>query len=269
MAYFAKSGTELDRKLLKRPDEFYSHVRSWFEKFSQNTKQMGIAFGVFLIITAGIGVYLNQKDAKETRAQNQLFLAQKTLAESLKKLAAAEKKPETPSEEKANAKTNAKTKEPSPEEILFKKVDVDSTFTETIQKMKTVAQDFPGTHAAYEALSTLGTLYYRHGHAEKSIDWFLKASQEASGSFEKALALLSLAYAYENSGKYSEALTYFEKALNTGEKSVRGDALLSMARNHESMKAKDKAKTLYDQVISEMPETEFSKHAELYKSLIE
>jgi Tfp pilus assembly protein PilF len=227
---------------------------------------------VVLAIAASAALYLNNKEAKEAQAQNQLFLANKALNDQLKKVAAtfapAEPEKKVADKAKPDAKTPPK-KEASPEDVLFKKIEVDAQFAESISLLKSVANQHGGTRAAYESLFTLGNLYFRHGNAEKSIEWFQKALNVSPSTFDKALAMSSLAYAYENTGKPADALSYYEKTLNTGEKTLRADTLFSIARIQESMKQKDKAKAYYDQIISEFTETEHARNAELYKSLVE
>jgi tetratricopeptide (TPR) repeat protein len=115
----------------------------------------------------------------------------------------------------------------------------------------------------------LGTLYFDHGDFAKALPWFEKAAQSASGSFERALALSSVAYTQENLGKPSDAVQTYQKALNLGEGGLKGDLLLGMARSYEALQDTAKARSSYDQILKDLPGTEYAKSAELYKGWLQ
>jgi TolA-binding protein len=143
---------------------------------------------------------------------------------------------------------------------------VDAKFPEAVKKYKDVIAQFDGTRAAHEARLALGTLYYNHGAPAEAVPLFQAAAGSATGSFEKSVALESWGYALENDGKYAEAITAFEKAANYAEGSVKGDSLLAIARCHEAMHDVAKARSTYDQILSQLPNTDAAKAAEGLKA---
>ena len=115
----------------------------------------------------------------------------------------------------------------------------------------------------------LGQLYAQHGQPEKATPWFQKGLDAASNSFDKAMAQAALGYINEKIGKHSDALALFEKALNQGEATLKGDLLMAIARCHEGLKDGAKARATYDQIIKQLPNTEYAKNAQLYKDMLE
>ena len=137
---------------------------------------------------------------------------------------------------------------------------------ETIKKLLDLDRDFRRSRAAFDARLKLGDLYYNHGDSVKALIWFQKAAETSPRAFEKVFALSSVGYAQENQGKYPEAITAFQTALDMGEPAMRADLLLSLARCNEATHDLAKARSLYDQVLVEFPNSENSQLAELFKS---
>src|SRR5262249_21213986 len=145
-------------------------------------------------------------------------------------------KDEKKDDAKKDAKKDVKKKaEPNLDAVEFKKLDVDAQLTDGASKLKHVASEYVGTRAGYEAAVQLGNLYFDHGDAAKAVEWYGKAVDTAPGQFEKALALSSLGYSQENAGKAADAAQTYERALNMGEGSIKGDVLLGMARSYEAL----------------------------------
>ena len=145
-------------------------------------------------------------------------------------------------------------------------MDVDTHYPEAVKKLKAVDQDFTKTRPAFEARLKLGNLYFNHGNFEKALPWFQKAVDTAPAKLEKALALSAVGYTYENLGKGNTAIQSFQKAIDLGESSVKGELLIAIARCYEEIHDTAKARSTYDQILSELPNTEYAKNAEVYKS---
>jgi tetratricopeptide (TPR) repeat protein len=152
---------------------------------------------------------------------------------------------------------------------MYKKFDVDTTLAEPVKQLQLIVTDFSNTRAAFEARLTLGDLYYNHGQAEKSVKWYQEAADSAPGTFEKALAFYALGYSFENAAKPGEALKIYEKALNQGEVGLKGDLLLATARCYESMHDIAKARSTYDRIIAELPNTDYATSAQVFKAQIQ
>ncbi|MCM2322485.1 MAG: tetratricopeptide repeat protein [Oligoflexia bacterium] len=262
---YSSAGTTLDRKSLKRPDELLKILNQFFGGLTQNYRLfLAVVLGVVAI--SGLGVFATTwREAQSKEGNNAFFVAQKALDEALGAYAAKTK----PVEVKTDAKA-PETKLPvSAETVRFQKFDVDATLGSPITQLKAVADRYDGSRAGFEASLALGNLYYEHGESAKAVVWLEKAAKEKLSPFDQATVLMALGHAYEDSGKAPEALKTYEKALATGDTVVKGQALLSIARSHELLKDVAKARSTYDQIISQLPSTEHAKTAEARKALLE
>lgn len=270
---FSTVGTGFDRKSLKKPDGFVSAVSRFFSSMNKHTT--GLIGAVVGLIALGVivGLWMNRIDAKTEASRNALYLAEKTMGTELKALAEKVKPPVAPTQKKS--KNQDKDKNPEADLALqsaqweaaaTQKLDVDANFPEAVKKLKAVETDFGKTRAAHEARLKLGNLYYNHGEYAKAVAWYEKAVSSAPGNFEKTLALSALGYTYENLGKPSEAVQTYQKAVNLGEGGLKGDLLLGMARSYEALHDTAKARSTYDQILSELSGTDYAKSAEVYKS---
>lgn len=203
-------------------------------KMSAQTKPVLIILGIVLVIIGLTSFLLNQKESRQGAAQTALYLAMKSVAQETK------------------ATTTGA---------------VAVRFKTSIDQLSKVSHDFSGARAAYEAELKLGDLYFDNGEAASSIKWYESATRSAPRGFERMLAFYALAYAYEATQKYPEALKSLEKAQNQGE-GLKAEILLSMARVHGLMKDNGKAISTYDQVIAQFPNSEYARDAETQKSFV-
>jgi TolA-binding protein len=253
-----------DPNAVRPPDEAWlKPVYRFFDALaSRPSFLIGLLVAVAVAVLATV-LYLNKQDARNTASSSALFQAEKAQEEESKAIASA-KKPAAPESAK-NGKVAA-PKADAEDAVEFEKVDVETKYAQSIQKLKAVVDQYPGTRAAFEARMSLGSLFYNHGEPAKAAPWYEQAAQGAPKSYDRAISLSSYGYALENSGKYQDALTAYQKALGIGESSLKGDLLLSVARSYELLKDNAKAKSTYEQVISQLPNTEQAKTAELLKS---
>lgn len=203
-------------------------------KMSTQTKPILITLAVLLAIIGLTSFLLSKKESRQGAAQTALYLALKTEAQ----------------ESKATATGSVATR-----------------FKDSLEQLTRVSKDFSGTRAAYEAELKLGDIYYDHDEPQSSIAWYESATKSAPRAFERMLAFYALAYAYEATQKYPEALKALEKAQNQGE-GLRAEILLSMARIYSLTKDHGKAIATYDQVISQFPNSEYARDAETQKSFV-
>ena len=240
-------------------------VSGMFDQLTSKTSVLVGGAAGLIAVGVGIAFFMGRMDSKAQSAKNALYLAEKSLESEMKIVASQEKPAQTTP---ANTAKDKKQPEQSPDAIAYKKLDVDARFPEGVRKLKAIDQDSGGTRAALDAQTKLGSLYYNHGEFSKALPWFEKAAGSASG-FEKATALSSVGYTYENLGKPTEAITYFQKALNLGEASIKGDLLLALGRCYEALHDSAKARSTYDKILSELPNTEYAKSAEIAKSQLQ
>lgn len=252
----------LDRKALKQPDEFMSKTQAFFQSIVKNFRAVLAIIVLFLVLGAAAAFFMGKKDAQSDTARNAKFLADKTFETELKALAGANVPPLKEGEK-------AKAAVPSAEALEFKPMDVDAQLPKTVAQYRAVIQDFSGSRAAQEARVSLAALYFHHGQIDKALPLYENAVSSAQGSFDKATSTMAVGYCQEDLGKYSEAVQTFQKAINLGESAIKGDALLAMARSYEKLKDNAKAKATYDQVITQLPNSEYAKSAEQLKSAVE
>jgi tetratricopeptide (TPR) repeat protein len=236
-------------------------------------KTVAIGLGVLALIGGGAAFFSGQKDARRNEAKNALYRAQKTYESELKAIAATMPKPpvEKPKTIKGKNGKDVKAAAPAAPEVdplaaAYARVAVDERFAETVKNYTIVSNDFNGTPSAFEARLALGNLYMNHGDTAKSVAWFEKATTSAPNSNEKAFAWNAYAYALEGTGKFTEAFSAYEKSLNQGIDGLKGDSLFGMARTQTLAGDAAKARTYYDRVISELPESEYARIAKQLKA---
>lgn len=222
---------------LKNRDDFFIVVYEFFEGLSKRPKLLIIA--AVALVGGGflIAHQVNHREAVQESAKSALYAAQQAI--------------EGKTPEKASP---------------YQKIDVDSQYGDGIKKLATVAENYPGTRASFEAVLQIGNLYYDHQSPEKAILWFSKAADGAPAQLEKASALSALGHAQENAGKFSDALQSYDKAINLGEGSLQGDLLLAKARCEEALHDVAQARSTYDQILAKLPETESSRIATILKN---
>lgn len=229
---YSSTQSGIDRKSLKKPDHFMVSITRFFTQISKHTVLFfgGIA-GLFLLGVGG-AFYAQHREARNEAARNALYLAEKSLEKDAKATAGP----------------------------------VETQYADSIQKLKGVESGFGSGRAVFEARLKLGDLYLNHGDPNQASTWYIKAVDVAPGRLEKGLALSALAYAQENLEKPNEALQSFQKALNLGEASLKGDLLLGIARCYSAMQDSAKARSTYDQILTDLPNTEYSRTAEILKN---
>jgi tetratricopeptide (TPR) repeat protein len=249
----------------KNGDEFVSGVNSFFE-FLAKRARLFVALGVVVLIGSAIFAFnANRKSEKTDAGRNALYLAQKSLDTQLAVLAkaAAPAAPSTPAS-KGSAEKAAKPADP--EVVAFQKMNVDTQFADAVGKFKAVAQDYGSTRPGLEAMLILGKLYLNHGEPQKAEEWFHQAVEHGQNGMDRASAWSNVGYADENQNKYKDSLDAFDKAVGMGEASLKGDLLLSKARVFEELKDNAQAKSTYEQIQSLLPNTEYAKLADSFKS---
>jgi tetratricopeptide (TPR) repeat protein len=263
----SSSNNDINRKDLKQPDQFTNIVRRFFIEMAKHSRAMLIALGVVFIIGVVGALFLQQRETNGIKASGALFVARQSLEKQL--LNIAETSAPDKNQDKDKSKDKGKEEKPSIDSIAHKKLDVDAVLADSVAKIKSVAKDYSGTRAAFDAQIMLGDLYFNHGQPEKSVAWYKEAVNQATGSFDKMLSLYSLGYAYENTAKYQDAVQAYDRAINLGDFGLKGDLLLGIGRCYEATRDLAKARSTYDQVIAQFPTSTYSKTAEFAKSRIE
>ena len=249
-----------NRKLLKRPDRFSSFFSSFFAKVSSQSNLAWVGLVSFLGLGVLGSLYMNHRDSQAQTARNALFFANQSLESELKAL---DEKAPSPA---ASSTPTKKAPKSILAKTLYQPLNVEAQFPEALKKLKNVEREFSGTAVAFEARLQLANLYYDHGHSAEAQVWYEKALQSAPRGFEKAAIRSALGYTQEALGKPTEALDSFQKALQLGDENLKGDLLLSVARNYEALQDSANARSTYEKILNELPDTEYAKSAELLKN---
>lgn len=264
--------SEITSSIPKGTDEFTSDVSGFFETLAKNWHAV-VAVIVLAVIGSGVAVFMmTKKEERVDQGRNALFLAEKNLDEQMKKMAqpaetssnleAAVKDPKAANAARMKAAAEA-------DAVSYQHFDVDAKLGDTVKQLQAIGQGYPNTRPGYEAMMLLGKLYLDHGQALKAQEWFVKSTESAPTKLDKALAWSSAGYANENDGKFKEAIEAFDKAIAQGEGVLKGDVMMGKARSYQALKDNGQAKTTYDQIISQLPNTEYSKSAESLKARLQ
>lgn len=268
MPSFASSSQSsgVDRKLLKKPDEFVASLQRFFKGLAGHSRTVWIALAVLAAVGVLGAVYANYRSDRIHAAREALFQARQTLEREL----TAVKKAAAPATEKA-APTKDTEKEGVTDlsSVAYQKFDVDETLPETTRQLKAIIQDFGSTRAGFDARLALGDLYFNHGNPTGAVSWYEEAVRRAPGTMERALSLYALGFAQENEGKHAEAVKTYERVIHTGEEGMRGDVWMAMARSFEAMRDSNQARQMYDKIISELANTEYAKKAEILRAQLQ
>lgn len=247
-------------KLGKNADKFTKSTYRFFDSLGSHSRGLMIVLGGILAVMLVAVMIMSQKERVSSEARGQLFLAQKQYDTELKALMPPAPKPPDTKDPKA------KPPAPPVDDTEFKPFDVAAKMPGSVKAYQAVITQFPGTRAAYDAQMALGHLYLQHGQAAPAEELFGKATQASPRGVERALSFLALGYAQEATGKLKESIDAFTTALNTGEDVAKGDSLMGIARAYEGLHDLANARTTYDKVIAQLPNTEYARNAELYKA---
>src|SRR4051812_28199820 len=102
---------ELDRKALRRPDEFTQSVRKFFDSIAANSRTTLAVIGVFFLIGLAYAFYSNQKAESSHEASDALYKARHLMETRLAAMApasAADAKDSAKARDEKGAKPAAK-----------------------------------------------------------------------------------------------------------------------------------------------------------------
>ena len=271
------NASSVSKNPLKRPDGFVLTVRKFFDEAGKHSQGVIAIVVGLVVIAAGGGFWLNHHEAKSAQGRDALYKAKQGLEKELTAFATATAPKTVPVEKAAPLGKDGKAGKDAPkppatptaESVAYKKAEVDTQFPKSVSALKKAALDFSGTRPGFEAQISLGDLYLDHGDAPKAIPFYEKAVDMAPGKHEKAVALYSLGFAGESAGKYAEAIKAFDKSLSTADIGLNGDILQGMARSYEQLHDTANARSTYDKIISQLPNTPYAKNAEAFKAQLQ
>lgn len=177
--------------------------------FVDNWKAVAGVIAAILVVIVGYGIWNESHKAREAKATDALYEAQK----SARQLAEAKKIPEA-----------------------------DAALTK-------VAEEYSGTRAAFEAAIQAGDLYMDAGTYAEAVKRYEQAAKAAGDSFSKILARYNLGIAKESAGQFQEAVAAYDDALNTrGSDFLKPEIMMAQARCYEALGQAPKALAIYQDV---------------------
>lgn len=248
------SSTKIDRKSLKRPDQFVTSLRQFFGQFAENLKGL-IAIGVGLVLLGAFGVWNSERRAAQAvEARDAFYAAENVLSDEFKSVL----------EEKNKGKKKDSTL--TELDLRFMKLDTAKEFPLTVKAFQGVIEKYSGSRSAHEAELALGNLFFHHGQTDQAENYFRKAVDSAPGKPEEAFARIALGSAHENKKEWDQAISVYQKGLNLGVDDAKGTLLMSLGRAYHAKGDVAQAKSTYQRVIDEMKDTEFASRAKTYQA---
>ena len=226
------STSHLDRKALKKPDAFLEKINGLFHFINENGAAFLGILAVLFAIGLGITFYISHVDKAAHEADSALYDARHTLDKAVAKLK------DKPAEWMVAAAPG-------------------------LEGVEKVSKNFAGSRASFEGFLLIGDAYYQHGNAAKAADYYKLAADNAKPRSAKPVAQYALAYAYENAKNYEGAIDALRQVISSGDKTLKGDSMMALARNYALKGDKPRALEQYEQVGKEFPNTPMSKDAEI------
>ncbi|MDR3607683.1 MAG: hypothetical protein P4M08_09915 [Oligoflexia bacterium] len=190
------------------------------------------AAAIIMVATGAVVAGISIQESHTSAANDLLFQARKSLETESQALTQELKPSAAAKQEKADVAAAAASA------ANYAKIDVAAKFPETLKKFTTITETYPSTRAAFEARLAIGSLFFDHGDSTHALEWFQKAATNAPKSSDRAAALQSEGYAYENLGKPADALQAYKKALDQGDANIQADLQKAIARCEAQKSAK-------------------------------
>ncbi|PIE67172.1 MAG: hypothetical protein CSA23_05310 [Deltaproteobacteria bacterium] len=216
-------GTVSRKQLLKEPDQFITFSGKMIAFGRTHLKTILIGTGSVLALLLAVAIALQIADRNENRASEKV--------------------------EKAVAKYTDAIEDSDPVKAYDAvKGDFQALFDE-----------YGSKHAAKLARIFYGNISYNAGDADTAIDMYQRALHDFSQSASlKNIVLSGLGYAHLAKEDYTESIRYFEMITADEEKTMKSDALYTLARLYETTGDQDKCTSLYKKLLADFPDTTYS-----------
>ncbi len=226
------STSHLDRKALKRPDAFLERINSLFHFINENGKTFLAIIAAMFVVGLGIAFYMNHADKAAHEADSALYEARQMLDKAIVKVK------DKPTEWMGAAQPG-------------------------LDEIEKVSKHFAGSRASFEGFLLIGDAYFQHGNAAKAVEYYKAAVDNAKPRAAKPMAQYALAYAYENAKNHDAAIDALRQVISSGDKTLKGDTMMALARNYAMKGDKPRALEQYQAVGKEFPNTPLAKDAEI------
>ncbi len=129
-------------------------------------------------------------------------------------------------------------------------------YEELKPEFKEIIERYGSTDAAKAALLKYADLCYQTGDYETAIDMYQQAL-DAYGKDQalRALVLNGLAYAYEETQDYDQALQVFNRIVKNGSGAMKAQALFNLGRVYGKAGEPDKQREVYERLVSDYPDS--------------
>jgi len=207
------------RKDVKEPDEFISTSSLVFAYLRNNYRMLApVAGAVVLLVLITIGWYY-YRAGKERAARNDL-----NQAVTIYHLTASAQANQPP----------------------------DQRHREALERFNALAESYPGTASAVQALFYLGESSYHVKEYDKAIDYYTRfIDQSGTGNYLQCFALEGLGYCYEEKADYLKALDFYKRALEMQNNAVADLLNLAIARCYEALDDRANALDHYKKVTTD------------------
>jgi tetratricopeptide (TPR) repeat protein len=201
------------KKLLKKPDEFFTSTGRLIQFCKTHQKQFIWGFGALFIIIAIISIY------KYNAAKNELK-ASLLLSE-----------------------TQAKYKE------AFSLKGPEDALKEVEKDFQKLIDDYPRKMAGKHGRFIFADIYFDAGKIDQAIELYkVSLTDWSKESAIKNMILSSIGYAYKKKKDYQKALTYYEKISNGAESIGKANALYNLGIIYAKLNKTEKSLEVYKEV---------------------
>ncbi|RMF86838.1 MAG: tetratricopeptide repeat protein [Nitrospinota bacterium] len=117
-----------------------------------------------------------------------------------------------------------------------------------------IVQDYSLSRASLQAHLQLGHLYFQNKEYDKAVQEYQAALKKApQGSTVREVALISLAYAYEQSDRCAQAIETAQEIIDDPAGKLTYEALMLQGRCYEVLQNPAQALASYEQVLEKFP----------------
>ncbi|MGM0454389.1 MAG: tetratricopeptide repeat protein [Thermodesulfobacteriota bacterium] len=215
-------------ELLEQPDAVTLYLQQFAEFIRRYQKQLIVAGVVFviLVLAASGGVYYVNKAEDEASAM---------LGRAMDRYESVQ----------------AQNGDPAAYEALKK-------------KFKTVMDQYGFTDAGEMARVQYASICYESGEYEKAVEAYETALDEFGGNPQfNDMIVTGLAYAYQATGDYDNAVKYFEKVAEDESAVTRDQALFNLGQLYGRLGKTEQSRKTYEKIVSEFPDSIYVEPAKM------
>lgn len=217
----------------------YDQVKT--EQWVRGLKYLAVAILVLALLSAGYALWRKNQESKALQAFSTLSQADLIEMRVVKE---------------------SKVLSQDPVEALTEGSEADRTAY--LGALEKVRADHKGTTASHLAALRLGRWNVAKGDLPKAEALYREALSEIRGRDSQIFVSMvseALGVVLENQERWDDALKAYESGLSAEDKTLRPLLLLSKARVLSNQKKVDEAKSVYDSVVQEYPNSSYSQQA--------